>query len=464
MRRVASLVVGLLVAGSVASADEVRLQAISFPERKAVDVSLEARPGAPQAKLTARVTYREGRATGELSYDAMKPAILFGGDVTCYVLWAVTPEGVAENLGPLSVRTAKGKASFATGKAPFALMVTGESFCLVSSPSGLVLFVSAAPSDRHALSTAFTFQPPSPAPTRGMDSIANISWDASASVDLPRARKTLEIAEAHGAKRLASAFYRAAAAALSEAEGAPPGKGAAVAAQRAVSLANEAIRLALERSRELEIESERERRGAEIERLETQVRQLETSERESRDLTAQIAAETAALRQERNSLDARMAEIREEKFELEQGLQQLQVEKDRLTSRLGAALDHVAETRDSAQGFVVNLPDILFDSGRASLKHQAQVVIAKLTGILLLMPGLTVVIEGFTDSTGSPEFNLKLSQERADGVREFMAEQGIAPERLSAHGFGMERPVADNNTAQGRKSNRRVEIIIRDGT
>jgi len=123
----------------------------------------------------------------------------------------------------------------------------------------------------------------------------------------------------------------------------------------------------------------------------------------------------------------------------------------------------VADTQSSARGFVVNLPDILFDLNEATLKPEARVVIAKLSGILLIMPELNLRIEGHTDATGSEEHNQALSERRATSVKDFLTEQGLAAGRIVAVGYGETRPVADNESAEGRKKNRRVEIVISQG-
>ena len=135
-----------------------------------------------------------------------------------------------------------------------------------------------------------------------------------------------------------------------------------------------------------------------------------------------------------------------------------------MAGRLQSALSHVAETQDSARGYVVNLPDILFDVDEATMKPEAQLVIAKLAGILLIMPDKQVTVEGHTDSTGSAEYNLDLSQRRAVSVMGLMQSQGLDSNRLRAIGYGMQRPVAENATSGGRSRNRRVEIVISEGS
>ena len=135
-----TLVVVCVVASAVsaASAAAVELQSVEFPEKQPVHIWFATTDAAPTTRVTADVTYHKGQAKIDLTYDDMKPAILFGGDVSCYVLWAVTRDGQVENLGEFLTRKLDGRLSFSTGKKKFALMVTAESFYLVGRPSELV--------------------------------------------------------------------------------------------------------------------------------------------------------------------------------------------------------------------------------------------------------------------------------------------------------------------------------------
>jgi outer membrane protein OmpA-like peptidoglycan-associated protein len=104
--------------------------------------------------------------------------------------------------------------------------------------------------------------------------------------------------------------------------------------------------------------------------------------------------------------------------------------------------------------------DVLFDTGKSNLRAHAREALAKLSGIVLNYPSLQLSIEGYTDSTGSAEFNQTLSEKRADAVRGYLITHGIDEGTLSAKGFGMNNPVADNQTSEGRQKNRRVEIVV----
>jgi outer membrane protein OmpA-like peptidoglycan-associated protein len=135
-------------------------------------------------------------------------------------------------------------------------------------------------------------------------------------------------------------------------------------------------------------------------------------------------------------------------------------EKAELRQRLLAQLNSVLQTQDSARGLIVNMSDVLFDTGSSTLKSTAREKLAKISGIVLAHPGLTLQIEGHTDSVGGDDFNQKLSEQRANSVLDFLAMQGVPDAVMSAHGYGKARPIASNDTADGRQKNRRVELVV----
>ncbi len=120
----------------------------------------------------------------------------------------------------------------------------------------------------------------------------------------------------------------------------------------------------------------------------------------------------------------------------------------------------ILETRDTARGLIVNMSDVLFDSGRYTLRTGAREKLAKVSGILLAHPGLRTEVEGYTDDVGGDDYNQKLSVERAATVRDYLVQQGVGMGAVSAVGFGMTRPVASNDTPTGRQQNRRVELVV----
>src|SRR5262249_47111095 len=123
-------------------------------------------------------------------------------------------------------------------------------------------------------------------------------------------------------------------------------------------------------------------------------------------------------------------------------------------------LNSILQTRDSARDLIVNMSDVLFDTGRYTLKPGAREKLAKISSIILAHPGLTMQIEGHTNSVGGDEFNQQLSERRAGSVRDFLAEQGVPRNSITARGFGKTQPVASNDTAEGRQRNRRIELVV----
>jgi outer membrane protein OmpA-like peptidoglycan-associated protein len=135
-------------------------------------------------------------------------------------------------------------------------------------------------------------------------------------------------------------------------------------------------------------------------------------------------------------------------------------QKEEMRARLLAQLNQVLQTRDTARGLIVNMPDVLFDFNKYSLKPEARERLAKVSGIIEAYPGLKLEVEGHTDSIGSDEYNLQLSDKRADSVRAYLISNGVRPDSVTAEGLGKADPIADNATAAGRKLNRRVDMIV----
>jgi outer membrane protein OmpA-like peptidoglycan-associated protein len=131
-----------------------------------------------------------------------------------------------------------------------------------------------------------------------------------------------------------------------------------------------------------------------------------------------------------------------------------------MRARLLAQLNQVLQTRDTARGLIVSMPDVLFDFNKYTLKPEARERLAKISGIVLAYPDLKLEIEGYTDAIGSEEYNQTLSEKRADSVRGYLVSSGVVPDHVSATGLGKANPVADNATASGRKLNRRVEMVV----
>jgi outer membrane protein OmpA-like peptidoglycan-associated protein len=143
-----------------------------------------------------------------------------------------------------------------------------------------------------------------------------------------------------------------------------------------------------------------------------------------------------------------------------QQLQQAVLDREELRARLLQQFNAILVTHDTARGLVVNMSDVLFDSGKYTLRPLAREKLAKISGIVLAYPSLRLAIEGNTDSVGSEEFNRNLSEQRAEGVRSYLTQQGVPESSTSARGYGKNQHIASNDTADGRQQNRRVELVV----
>jgi outer membrane protein OmpA-like peptidoglycan-associated protein len=131
-----------------------------------------------------------------------------------------------------------------------------------------------------------------------------------------------------------------------------------------------------------------------------------------------------------------------------------------MRARLSEQLNSVLQTRDSARGLIVSMSDVLFDTGKYLLKAGAREKLAKVAGILLAYPGLNIAVGGYTDNVGGDAMNQKLSENRAGSVRDYLVNEGVSANAVTAHGYGNSSPVASNNNASGRQQNRRVELLV----
>jgi outer membrane protein OmpA-like peptidoglycan-associated protein len=178
------------------------------------------------------------------------------------------------------------------------------------------------------------------------------------------------------------------------------------------------------------------------------------------------AAAAEAARQKEEAEQAKAAALAEQRVaeaeadKARQSAARAESEKADLRAQLLRQLNSILQTRDSARGLIVNMSDVLFDTGSSALKPGAREMLAKISGIVLAHPGLNLQIEGHTDSVGSDDFNQQLSERRADTVRDFLAEQGVPGSAITATGFGKTQPAASNDTPEGRQRNRRVEIVV----
>jgi outer membrane protein OmpA-like peptidoglycan-associated protein len=175
--------------------------------------------------------------------------------------------------------------------------------------------------------------------------------------------------------------------------------------------------------------------------------------------TRMAAAQNEADRLKREN-DAQRAAAQAELDAAAKGKAQAEADKADLRAQLLRQFNVILQTRDTARGLIVNMSDVLFDTGKYSLRPLAREKLAKVAGIVAGHPGLKLDVEGHTDSVGSDDYNQKLSEQRGGAVRDYLTHEGMATGSVTSQGFGKSQPVASNDTATGRQQNRRVEMVI----
>jgi len=140
--------------------------------------------------------------------------------------------------------------------------------------------------------------------------------------------------------------------------------------------------------------------------------------------------------------------------------QSAESDKSEMRARLMSQLNLILETRDTARGLIVNMSDVLFDTGKFMLKQATREKLAKVAGVLIAYPGLTIEVDGHTDNVGGDDFNQTLSDQRATSVRDYLVKSGVGADSVLARGFGKTQPIDSNDTAAGRQMNRRVELVV----
>ena len=495
MRFVLSLAAAAIVALPALNV-EVPLNVVQYPEKRSIDVPFAGTGrGSTGSSLRGTVRSSGARTAIELHWRDLQPALVFGGKISAFVLWGVTRDGGASNLGELFVKDSSGSADFQTSLKEFAMILTAEPLPGLTQPSELVVFVSSPVKSRYAKNSAFAFSAFEKAAPRDLDAMGSARYVDKEPLELAQALRAFALAKESGAEKYDPRSMEEASTTLAQASNLVRYGGGTKAmvdySRRTVALAGTAVaamtkaikeKAAAEAGavRKAEIDAlsqealtaERSAAAAEAARIKAadtaaalgaQKSQLETQ------MAALVAARDAADRSRAESADAASA-LAAQKAQLETQMAALAAEKakvqrdrDALAQRLSSALSRVAETTRTARGLVVNLPDILFDTGRATLKARSQITLARLAGVISVFPDLNLRIEGHTDSTGSAAVNTKLSRSRALSVFAFLKKQGVADHRMKHEGYASKFPAGSNATRAGRARNRRVEVVLAEG-
>jgi outer membrane protein OmpA-like peptidoglycan-associated protein len=238
--------------------------------------------------------------------------------------------------------------------------------------------------------------------------------------------------------------------------------------RRARQTAESQVETARQEAGRTQAETERALRQAEQARLEAERARREAEEMrrqtmQARDEALRLREQAEQSQREAEQMRRQAEEARQQAQQAQQQARQAQAERERARQELRDALSRIVEIRESAEGLILNLPGISFEFGSAQLTPEARETLSKVAGVLQVTAGYQISVEGHTDSIGSRDVNLEISEKRAENVRGYLVERGLTEERIvSVEGLGPDRPVADNETAEGRRQNRRVEIVLHE--
>jgi outer membrane protein OmpA-like peptidoglycan-associated protein len=473
-------------------------RAVSYRHRSgATKINFQGTDLMPGAAGQAKVESKRGALEVEVEFSGLDRPTSFGNEYLTYVLWAISPEGRPVNIGEVLVGdNHRSKLDVTTDLQAFALIVTAEPYYAVRRPSNVVILENSIRSDTVGateavdakfelidrggyIPTGYKFDP--------------VILNAKLPLEFFEARNALRIAQSAGAERYATESYQKAVNQMNEADALATGrhenkKSLSALSREVVQTAEDAREIAVKHIDEERAESERSagagreahakaRANEESQRrvnaeaaTADAIRDRNEADRNNRN--AQAAAQQAAGAQADAERDRNDAQKKQQAAEADSDrnraaaassdaqLKDAVRDREELRARLLQQFNLILETRDTARGLVVNMSDVLFDSGKYTLRPLAREKLAKISGIVLAYPSLNLAVEGNTDSVGTEAFNQDLSEKRAEGVRSYLTQQGVPESSTTATGFGKNRPIASNDTSEGRQQNRRVELIV----
>jgi outer membrane protein OmpA-like peptidoglycan-associated protein len=462
----------------------------------------------PQANGQAKVESKKGYIEIEVEFGNLQKPTTFGNEYLTYILWAISPEGRAVNLGEVLVGdNHRSKLDVTTDLQAFALVVTAEPYYAVRQPSNVVVLENVIREDTKGtfetvnakydllerggyIPTGYKFDP--------------VVQNSKLPLEFFEARNALRIAQSEGAERYAPDSYQHAVQLMDKTDAYATDKNSDKKAM--IATAREAVQTA-EDARAItvkQIEQERldnERRAAADAQAQTQAQADDATQQKQQAQSDQARAERARDRAESDTAKAQVAKAQAEsdttraqadaakaqsdsdkaKADLANSqaasatalsaaqadadrsrlaAQQADADKVAMRTRLSEQLNRILQTRDSARGLIVSMSDVLFDTGKYSLKPGAREKLAKVAGILVSYPGLNIEVGGYTDNIGGDVMNQTLSENRASSVRNYLVDQGVATNSVTSKGFGNTLPVASNDNSSGRQQNRRVELLV----
>jgi outer membrane protein OmpA-like peptidoglycan-associated protein len=440
--------------------------AVNYVTNASTRIDFKGTPLLPFAQGNAKVDNKKGLISVDASFSKMSPATQLGPEFLTYVVWAITPEGRASNLGELQLNGDKGKLSVTTRLPNFAMIVTAEPYFSVSAPSEMVVLQNVPSDNTKGATTPVT----ATLLSRGTYSGAKLepfNIDPKVPLAVYEARNAIRIAKVEGAEKYAPDAWAKASQTAAQMEDylARKQKNPIItAARNAAQQAEDARSIAVKQEAADKLAAEKRAAAEKLSQQQQEAAQREAELKGQQEAAAAQAAQSAALAsqeaQARAEAEAAQKKAQEEAAKSAAAAAAAEQAQQQLRAQLLAQLNSVLQTVDTPRGLVVTMADVLFASGKFTLSQDASLKLARLSGVILAHPGLKLRIEGYTDSTGGEAFNFTLSGQRADAVRAFLVSQGLKPEDVTSAGMGQANPVASNDTSAGRQQNRRVEIIV----
>jgi outer membrane protein OmpA-like peptidoglycan-associated protein len=469
----------------------------------------------PSANGEAKVNSKRGSIEIEAEFGNLERPTTFGNEYLTYVLWAISPEGRAVNVGEVLVGdNHRSKVNVTTDLQAFALIVTAEPYYAVRQPSNAVVLENVVRDDTRGtteavnakyelmerggyIPTGYKFDP--------------VVLNARLPLEFFEARNALRIAQSEGAEQYANDSYQHAVQLMNNADEYATRKHIdtkplIAVSREAVQTSEDARAIAVKKLDEMRLANERLASSDAQEQSQAQAddamrqrdraqsdtanalaakTQAESDMQNAQAAKAQAESDAAKARADAadaqsataqaksdmadsqassaNAVSAAQADAEQSRLaaqQAQQAAQQAETDKAAMRTRLSVQLNEILQTRDSARGLIVSMSDVLFDTGKYSLKPGAREKLAKVAGILLAYPGLDIAVGGYTDNVGSDEMNQTLSENRAGSVRDYLVQQGVLRNSVSARGFGNTLPVATNDNSSGRQQNRRVELLV----
>jgi outer membrane protein OmpA-like peptidoglycan-associated protein len=465
-----------------------KTSAVTYEASRTTKIDLVGTPLMPRPRGEVEIkTESAGPVRIKAKMRGLTSASQFGAEYLTFVFWAIPPQGRAKNLGEIRLDEGRDEIEATSDVQTFALIVTAEPYYAVTMPSEVVVMENAVREE-----------------TRGRTSIATLEYEivprgayvaggafalqapsSKEPPDVQQARNAVAIAQIAQAEKFVPNGIATARRLLSETELLVKRKEskrdiisharATVQAAEEARLHSVQLRAEAETRAQQEAAAAREQSARDAATREAAGRAAAEQERQRAEKAAQ---ESAALRQraeqaaQQAAAEQRKAEEARREAEAARAEAETQAaradalrsaaEQDRATLRatLLKQFSDILETRDTARGLIVNVGDVLFETGRYELRPPAREKLARFAGIVLAHPGLMIQAEGFTDSTGTDDINKRLSEQRATAVGDYLIMQGVSEDRVTTQGFGPRFPAASNDTREGRQQNRRVEVVV----